>query len=365
MAKDSKKLTVLIICGGKSVEHEVSIQSAKNVIESINEDKYKIEIVGIDKLGRWFSLNKLDFVESVKQNKVVSKNSHQVTFVPNSRELLVIEKDKFIAKKIDIAFPVLHGPGGEDGSIQGLLKLASIPYVGAEVLGSAIGMDKDVSKRLLKEAGLPIADYLVVDNYNTCPSFERINKKFKLPFFVKPNSLGSSVGVSKVKKEADFLPAIKDAFVYDSKIIIEECIIGKEIECAILGFKQPKASVAGEIIPDGEFYSYSSKYDSLSTTELIIPSRLSNRQLKEVQTTALKTFKVLNCEIMARVDFFLTPNGKFVINEINTIPGFTNISMYPKLWQNSGLSYSKLIDCLITDSLYRFKMQSKIKQIYK
>ncbi len=316
-----KKIKVAIIFGGKSAEHEVSLQSAKNIIRAIDKKKYWVVPIKIAKNGRF------DF------KKLCS---------------------------VDVAFPVLHGPFGEDGTIQGLLKLAGIPFVGAGVLGSAVGMDKDVMKRLLRDAQMPIAKFLVFKNSDSL-DFESIVKKLGLPLFVKPANLGSSVGINKVKNKKDFSKAIADAFQYDRKILVEEYIQGREIECSVLGNDNPIASVPGEIIANDEFYSYKAKYIDENGAMLEIPAKIPEDTKKKVQDLAIKTFKTLCCEGLARVDFFLRKNSDVVVNEINTIPGFTAISMYPKLWETSGIAYKELIDKLIQLSLKRFYQEQKLK----
>lgn len=319
-----KKLKIGILFGGKSAEHEVSIVSAKNIIKALNKNKYQIFPIKINKNGN-FNLNAL--------------------------------------KKVDLIFPVLHGPFGEDGSMQGLLKILNVPFVGPSVLGSAVGMDKDVMKRLFKEAGIQIGKFVTIRAGEKI-SFKEISKKLGLPMFIKPANMGSSIGIHKVKNEKEFLAGIKDAFKYDTKIVIEEFIDGREIECAVLGNEKPKASIPGEIISNAEFYSYNSKYiDNKSVCE--IPAKLSKKTKKEIQNIAMKVFKTLNCEGMGRVDFFVQKNRKIIVNEINTIPGFTSISMYPKLWEASGLSLPDLLDELINLAIERFKREQKLKTTVK
>jgi len=262
----------------------------------------------------------------------------------------------FEGKNVDVVFPILHGPFGEDGTMQGLLKLANIPFVGAGVLGSAIGMDKDVMKRLLRDAGISVAQFLTLRRQDT-PDYNDVTKELGLPLFVKPANMGSSVGVSKVNNEADFIDAVKEAFKYDNKILIEENILGHEIECSVLGNESPIVSVPGEVIPRHEFYSYEAKYVDENGAGLEIPAKLSDEETDKIKSIALKTFKVLECEGFGHVDCFLTKEGKVYVNEINTIPGFTSISMYPKLWEASGISYSELIDKLIQLAIDRFQKE--------
>jgi len=263
---------------------------------------------------------------------------------------------------VDVVFPVLHGPFGEDGTVQGLLKLAQVPFVGAGVLGSAIGMDKDVMKRLLRDAKIPVAKFLVFDRASAYEiDFSRIKRVLGLPLFVKPANLGSSVGISKVSNRKQFARAVKEAFRYDNKILLEEFIRGREIECSVLGNEHPLASLPGEIITRHDFYSYDAKYIDEKGAQLMIPAKLPPRVVKKIQKMAIASFKVLCCEGMARVDFFLSPAGKIIVNEINTIPGFTKISMYPKLWEASGVSYRNLIDRLIRLAIGRFHQEKNLR----
>ena len=294
-------------------------------------------------------------------------NTKDVALVPAEKETqLVAIRDGRMAGSLDVIFPVLHGPFGEDGTIQGLLKLLDVPFVGADVLGSAVGMDKDVAKRLLRDAGLPIAPFLAFDrSTRSRMRFDEIVEKLGLPFFVKPANLGSSVGINKVKTKADFEPLINEAFNYDNKILIEKYIKGREIECSVLGNYDPIASLPGEVIPRHEFYSYEAKYIDENGAILKIPASLPQHIVTEVQNLAISAFKTLCCWGMARVDFFLTENEEVIINEINTIPGFTKISMYPKLWEVSGIPYPELIDRLIQLALEKYQMEKELKSSYE
>ena len=350
----TKKLRVALIFGGKSVEHEVSIRSAKSIYQAIPKNKYDVSLIGIDKSGYWcfFEDAKILYEKSIES---ITK-THNGFLDPNCGKVLV---------NSDVIFPILHGSYGEDGTVQGFLKLVGKPFVGAGVLGSAIGMDKEVAKRLLAEAGIKIGKFLVyrdIEKENI--DFKKVQKELGLPFFVKPANSGSSVGVSKVKKESDFLPAITKAFKYDTKILIEEFIDGREIECSVLGNDKPIASIPGEIIPKHEFYSYEAKYLDDNGALLKIPAELDKTVIKKIQEIAVKTFQVLECSGMARVDFFLRGKNEILVNEINTIPGFTSISMYPKLWEASGISYPDLIDKLITLALEKFEKEKKLRTSY-
>jgi D-alanine-D-alanine ligase len=363
-----RKLRVAILFGGKSAEHEISIISAKNIFDAIDKKKYEVVLIGIDKRGRWYLNDDARLLQRVTTPKPIKFNheSNALALVPgNNAKQWVRLSGRGNQKPVDVVFPVLHGTFGEDGTVQGLLKLADIPFVGAGVLGSAVGMDKDAMKRLLRDAGIPIAKFLVFDRAGQDQiDFAAVTRELGLPLFVKPANLGSSVGIGKAKNEPEFLKAVKDAFRYDQKILVEECIVGREIECSVLGNERPIASVPGEIVTRHEFYSYEAKYLDENGARLEIPAKLPLRVMEEIQQVAIKTFKALCCEGMARVDFFLRDDKEVIVNEINTIPGFTKISMYPKLWEASGLSYTELIDRLIQLALERFKREKKLKTTF-
>lgn len=368
MSQD-RKIRVGILCGGKSAEHEVSLQSAKNVVEAINKKKYEVVLIGIDKTGKWYLNQSSEFLLNANDPKLIklSKTSENIALVPGDREDQLISLSKLTPMQpVDVVFPIIHGTYGEDGTIQGLLKLAGIPFVGASVLGSAVGMDKDVMKRLLKEDGILIADFLVFNRmFQEEIDFENIKNQLGLPFFVKPANLGSSVGVSKVNDEIQFKKAINEAFKYDNKIIIEENINGREIECSVLGNNDPIASLPGEVLPSHEFYSYEAKYIDENGAALKIPAQLPKKIVNNVQALAIKSYKALCCEGMARVDLFLKDDNEIIINEINTIPGFTNISMYPKLWEASGISNAELIDRLIQLAIERYESEKRLETSFE
>lgn len=362
-----KKINVGILFGGRSTEHEVSLQSAKNVIDAIDQEKYDITLLGIDKTGRWYLNDRSQFLLNSDDPKAIALEAGKdVVLVPgNKTNQLLGVFDKTASANIDVVFPILHGPYGEDGTVQGLLKLADIPFVGAGVLASAVGMDKDVAKRLLRDAGIPIARFRICYKGNQDSlDFKEIAQHFGLPFFIKPANAGSSVGVSKVKNESQFFQAVKEAFAFDKKILIEEFVEGREVECAVLGNENPVASRVGEIIAQQEFYSYEAKYIDENGAVLQIPAQLPEETERLIQDAAVKTFQVLCCEGMARVDFFLTKDNKLVVNEINTIPGFTKISMYPKLWEISGVTYRDLIDRLIQLALEKHAGERNLKTSY-
>jgi len=358
-----KKLRVALLFGGKSAEHEISLISARNIVEAMDATKYDVVAIGIDKQGRWHLDESARLLHGVAQSEVDFKGAKNSAAVrPGDTPMPLVRSSGSGLGAIDVVFPVLHGPFGEDGTVQGLLKLANIPFVGAGVLGSAVGMDKDVMKRLLRDAKIPIAKFLVFERSGASKiNFVDVKRRLGLPFFVKPANLGSSVGISKVSANKQFGGAIRKAFRYDNKILIEESIRGREIECSVLGNDNPIASLPGEIITPHDFYSYDAKYLDEKGAQLVIPAALPKKIVKAVQGLALRTFKTLACEGMARVDFFLRDNREIFVNEINTIPGFTKISMYPKLWEASGIPYSKLIDRLIQLALEKFHREKNLR----
>ncbi|MBN1649211.1 MAG: D-alanine--D-alanine ligase [Spirochaetales bacterium] len=359
----ARKLNVGILFGGKSAEHEVSLQSAKNVYDALDRNKYNPVLIGIDKNGKWLLHRDADFLLNADNPALIclKDNGSNVSLAPESRGQITGEGLSLAGDSVDVVLPILHGPLGEDGTVQGLLKLADIPFAGAGVLGSAIGMDKDVMKRLLRDAGIRIADFITVRKGGQTPLFADAEAHLGNPLFIKPANMGSSVGVSKVHNEAEYDRAIDEAFRFDRKLIIEECIRGREIECSVLGNREPIASVPGEVIPSHDFYSYEAKYIDEKGAVLRIPADLKKETSEKVRATAIKTFLVLECEGMARVDSFLTENNEITVNEINTLPGFTRISMYPKLWEASGIRYSELIDRLITLAIERYNEERTLR----
>ncbi len=360
----ARRIRVGILFGGRSAEHEVSLQSAKNIIDAIDTNKYEVVLIGIDKKGQWhLNQDSLLLPETEPGLSKLPEKGENLALVPGKQnEQVVAVSGEQRLGSLDVIFPVLHGPFGEDGTVQGMLKLANIAFVGAGVLGSAIGMDKDVMKRLLRDAGIPIAQFLVASRYSLKQiDFDDARAQLGSPLFIKPANLGSSVGIHKVKNRDEFENAVRDAFNYDNKILIEECIRGREIECSVLGNDNPIASVPGEILPRHEFYSYEAKYLDENGAVLEIPAKLPSATSERIRQLAIKTFSVLCCEGMARVDFFLRNESDIIVNEINTIPGFTRISMYPKLWEASGISYSELIDRLIQLAIERFEGEKRLK----
>ncbi|HEX5316906.1 MAG TPA: D-alanine--D-alanine ligase, partial [Candidatus Kapabacteria bacterium] len=355
----ARKIRVGILFGGRSAEHEVSLQSAKNVIEAIDTKKYEVVLIGIDKKGQWHLNQESRFLLPAAEFGLpeLPESSENLALVPGKQnEQLVALSGQQRLGSLDVIFPVLHGPFGEDGTVQGLLKLANVACVGAGVLGSAVGMDKDVMKRLLRDAGIPIARFIAINRYSSKKiGFLHAQEQLGLPLFIKPANLGSSVGIHKIKNREQFERAIDDAFNYDDKILIEECIKGREIECSVLGNDNPIASVPGEILPRHEFYSYEAKYLDENGAVLEIPAKVPPEISERIRQLAIRTLSVLCCEGMARVDFFLRNDAEIIVNEINTIPGFTRISMYPKLWEATGISCRELIDRLIELALERFQ----------
>lgn len=360
-----KRLNLGVLCGGKSPEHEISLLSAQSVINAINKDKYDVTIIAIDKDGKWFAdKDSSMLLEGSTAKTIKVKNSHnQVILLPHGKGQLIGVSDCRAYLKLDVVFPVLHGLGGEDGMVQGLLELAEVPFVGAGVLGSAIGMDKDVMKRLLRDAKIAISNFLVFKAGDKI-DYESIVKQLSSPLFIKPANTGSSVGVSKAKNKQEFDQALKEAFQYDTKIIIEEFIDGREIECSVLGNENPIASLPGEIISHHEFYSYEAKYIDKNGATLQIPADLPPQTINEVQHLAIESFKVLECSGMARVDVFVRADGRVYVNEINTIPGFTSISMYPKMLASSGIDYAELIEKLIQLAQEKFQQKRHLKTGY-
>ncbi|MBN1662020.1 MAG: D-alanine--D-alanine ligase [Deltaproteobacteria bacterium] len=364
----TKKLRVAVIFGGKSAEHEVSLQSARNIINAMDKKKFEPVLIGIDKEGVWHLNDAEHYLLNSDNPKLIAlnKTARHVSFHPGARknQLMSVDSEKKIGH-IDVIFPVLHGPYGEDGSIQGLFKLANIPFVGPGVLGSAVGMDKDVMKRLFRDAGIPTSDFVAFSRHEKNKiSFEAVVDRLGLPLFVKPANLGSSVGISKVKTKTEFKKAVGLAFQYDRKIIIEENIPGREIECSVLGNEFPCASIPGEVISNAahhDFYSYEAKYIDEKGATLEIPAKLSKKMIKAVQDIAVRTFQSLCLEGMARVDMFLTPEGDLLVNEVNTLPGFTAVSMYPKLWEAVGKKGTQLISELIDLAVRRFNEEKKLK----
>lgn len=353
----TEKIRVAVLFGGRSAEHEVSVTSARSVLDAIDRDKYDVTMVGIDRHGRWLSAG--DTTQLLEAGRVEAEGLIPVALdYSGGHELITQGGGVGAALPIDVIFPILHGPYGEDGTVQGLLELAGVAYVGAGVLGSAVGMDKDMMKRVFQAAGLPQVDHAAVLRSRWRREAEAViadlDEQFEYPVFVKPANLGSSVGISKAHDRLELVAAMDMAARYDRKIVVEasagDC---HEVECSVLGNEFPEASVVGEVVPSHEFYDYESKYLD-DRSELIIPAPLSAETTERVRQLACEAF--LACEAcgLSRVDFFVRrDDGSVLINEINTLPGFTPISMYPKLWAASGVPYGELIDRLIELAIER------------
>lgn len=356
------KKKVLLVFGGRSAEHEISLLSAKNVAAALDRKIYELELVGISQEGTWYSFpdeKVFEKCKSLSDSKVPAEAEKCSLICQNGKPHLYSLKSSQ-AKAIDIAFPIMHGTFGEDGCIQGLFKMMNLAFVGCGLFGSSAGMDKEVMKRIFREAGVPSARSLLLTPQKPS-NYQDLSRDLGSPFFIKPANMGSSVGVHKIKSAADFETKIKDAFLYDHKVLAEEFVDGREIECAVLGHNSaPKASVCGEIIPQHEFYSYEAKYLDDNGAALKIPAELSTDTQKKIQEIAKKTFQVMGCEGLTRVDFFLKKNGDIYVNEINTIPGFTKISMYPKMWEASGLSYTPLISELLQLGFENFEREQSL-----
>lgn len=374
----SKRKRVMVIFGGQSSEHEVSRVSAESVIGNIDRDKFDVVMVGITKDGKWLSydgpVDKLgsgewQAIAEAKEggrkqshigSSVLKDNPLQITSYDNSARSMIQyagagENDR----QVDVIFPVLHGCNGEDGTIQGLFELAGVPYVGCGVLGSALGMDKAYSKIIFEREGIPQGEYLVFSRKQIQCDAEALAKqvedKLTYPCFVKPSNAGSSVGVGKAHDRQELIEALYFAAKYDRRVLVEEFIYGREVECAILGNDEPIASTVGEVVPSNEFYDYKAKYTD-NNSKIIIPAALPEETIEEIRKYAVRAFRSLDCSGLSRVDFFVHKGtGKVYINEINTLPGFTSISMYPKLWETSGIPYGELIERLINLAVERFE----------
>lgn len=349
------------IFGGKSVEHDVSLQSARNVIRALDTKKYTPIPIGITKNGVWLNAHEsFELLSDRELGRRQDPTKHR--FIENIGTRLKKHQTDI---GIDVIFPLVHGTFGEDGTLQGFARLLDIPYVGADILGSAIGIDKDVTKRLLRDSGLPIVDFMTVRR-DDCTErlFNHCKKTLGIPFFFKPARLGSSVGVSKVRDSASFFQAVRIAGTYDDKFLIERFIKGREVECAVLGNNKPCVSAIGEITTTDDYYTYRAKYIDKNATQLHIPAQINKKTVKKIQDIALQAYSSLCCSGMARVDFFLTEHNQIYINEINTIPGFTSVSMYPKLWEYSGVAYSSLISRLIELAIERHKNEFKLKKLF-
>ncbi|MCD9085506.1 D-alanine--D-alanine ligase [Stenotrophomonas sp. SY1] len=350
------KTRVGIIFGGRSAEHEVSLQSAKNILDALDKDRFDVSLIGVDKQGLWHLCDPASFLLNADDPKRIALNTAGpvLSVVPGAERGQLVAADGSNVPQIDVVFPIVHGTLGEDGTLQGLLRTLNLPFAGPGVLGSAAAMDKDVAKRLLRDAGLAVAPFVCLNRISAASTgYDALVAQLGLPLFVKPANQGSSVGVSKVRNAAEYDTAIALALSFDHKVLVESAISGREIECAVLGNEIPEASVCGEVVVHDDFYAYDTKYISASGAETVIPADIPADAQERIRQIAARAYQALDCIGMARVDVFLTEAGEVVINELNTLPGFTKISMYPKLWGATGLDYTALITRLIELALER------------
>jgi D-alanine-D-alanine ligase len=342
---------VLLLFGGESSEHDVSISSARNVYAAIDDEKYEVLLGYIDRRGKWWLLESFDM-------NIDTHGGLQLLPVLGANTFVTLPDNQVIA--VDVILPILHGRGGEDGSVQGLAQLLHIPIVGCDVTASSIGMDKVASKELVARKGISVVPYIVHHNYEQLPDFDKLSMTLGSPLFVKPSKAGSSVGVSKAHSEEELAGALQLAHKHDKVALIEQAITARELEVAVLGTPpNHQISEIGEIVPGADFYSYDDKYASDSNATVIIPADISDEVKSKIQSMAGTIYELLGCSGLARIDFFLSDEGKVYFNEINTIPGFTNISMYPKLWRHAGISYPELIERLIADALKNDTISTK------
>lgn len=367
----NKKLCIGVLFGGRSGEHEVSLMSATSILAALDPHKYEVIQIGISHQGSWLVGNNV--LESMKSGKINDLQDATILPNPERKGLFKLEETKqnlvieFLSH-LDVIFPVLHGTFGEDGTIQGLFEIAEVAYVGAGVLGSSLGMDKAVFKDVMRANNIPVVDSITVTRREVKHEIDSVlslaEKVSDYPLFVKPVNLGSSVGVSKCHNRSDLIEGLMDAIRYDRRVLIERGINAREIEVSVLGNDYPQASIPGEIIPADEFYSYEAKYHN-ARSQLLIPAPISDDLVKQVRSLAVNSFKVIDCCGMARVDFLLDRKSEeLFLNELNTIPGFTQISMYPKLWNATGISYSELVDRLIELALERKADKNEIERRY-
>lgn len=359
------KTKVAILFGGRSAEHQISLLSAQHIHNALDRSKYEPVLIGIDQDGQWFYYGdtfQLENADDAKTIGLIKKHTPVILSQICNDHRLIHATELRVLDTIDIIFPIVHGTYGEDGSIQGFARLANLPCVGPSQLASAMGMDKDIMKRLLRDVGINIADFFTLRPYNREEySYERVSAELGLELFVKPANMGSSVGISKVKNKVQYRAAIDLAFLYDDKVIVEELVKGREIECAVIGNDEPIVSIPGEIIPKDGFYSYENKYIDEKGAGLEVPAHLSKEQQDLVMSTAKQVYQVLECAGLTRVDVFLTEEDEVIINEINTLPGFTKISMYPTLLSEMGIGSQELITRLIELAIDRFQRKNALK----
>lgn len=345
---------IVLLFGGPSAEHEVSVKSVKNVYDAVDKNLFSVQLIGITQTKKWRIVSKEEF-DAISLLGNFSDVQDAMLSIPEQVIQTLIQSYA--------VFPVLHGPYGEDGTVQGFLKALGVPFVGPSVLGSGLAMDKSIVKKVLTQSSVAMAKGTTINSWNSNPSYEELVKQLGTTLFIKPANMGSSVGVHKVTNNDEYVKAVADAFQYDNVLLVEEAIVGKEIECAVLGnLGSMRASVPGWIAPKNhEFYSYESKYLDADGYAMVIPAPLSDEVQKQVQTIAVTVCELLMCEGLSRVDCFVTEDEKVFVNEINTLPGFTNISMYPKMWEASGISYGDLITQLIELAVARAVRDAKIK----
>jgi D-alanine-D-alanine ligase len=360
------KTRVAIVYGGRSTEHEISILSARNILASLDKDRFEVTLIGIDKEGKWSLQDPkllLDASTDPRQVKL-QDNCPPVAMAPRPTGGML---EGVGAPKIDVIFPILHGPMGEDGTMQGIFELAEIPYVGSGVLGSSVSMDKDSMKRVLRDAGIPVGPFQSYRRYHWDKKADTILTQIEelgFPVYVKPANQGSSVGIKRVAAASELREAMDFAFQFDTKVVVESEIIGREIECSVLGNDNPIASIAGEVIVHAEhgFYSYEAKYVDANGAGLEVPAKVSEETLEKLKEVAIDTFLALDCSGLSRVDFFVQDDGNLVVNEINTLPGFTNVSMYPMLWQHSGIEQKELLSRLVDLAIERFESKQSLRR---
>lgn len=351
-----------LVFGGKSPEHEVSIISARNIYNAINKAKYEVMLIGIAQDGKWFLENEANLQDKAC---LIGKDNIQlaVIFGNEQQKIIRLDNQQFL-DDLEAIFPITHGPNGEDGTLQGVFTQLNIPFVGPGVLGSAVAMDKDFTKRILRDAGIGHAKGITLYKHlRNSISYSEIKEELGTILFVKPCNMGSSVGVSKATNEAEFINAIEEAFKFDTKILVEKAITGRELECAVLGNELIETSTIGEIVMEKGFYDFENKYVNDNAKIYIPANNLTENQLLKIQETARKAYHALGLEGLSRVDVFLTPDDEVIINEPNTLPGFTAISMYPKLWEASGLSYPDLIDKLIQLAIARHQTNNQLQRV--
>jgi D-alanine-D-alanine ligase len=363
-----EKLRVGLLFGGRSVEHDVSIVSARSIMAALDQSRYEVSLLAIDPEGRWHLATAETALTAVEDGECVflPATPGPMTLVAADRSSSSAVGPLGEAARVDVIFPIIHGRGGEDGALQGLLELAEVPYVGSGVLSSAVQMDKDIAKRLLSAAGLPVTPWIAFSGFEFDRSglpaaAERVDAELGLPVFVKPANSGSSIGIARAESIPELVAALADARRYDRKVIVEAAIDAREIEVAVLGNDVPEASIPGEIRATQAFYDYDAKYLD-EATELIIPAELDARQSEAIRKTAIRAYQTLEAEGMARVDFLMDrESGQFYVNELNSLPGFTDGSMYPKLWEATGLPYTALLDRLIELALERHDRRAKLE----